>query len=419
MGSRRFEHPRGGMARTRPYTSKMDVDGPDDEEDPPPWLSPDDRLWRHPSELPTQPAGDAARQPRIWTVAIVSGVAGALASLGLVSALGGFDKVRPGPAAIEREVVNASPAQLPSGTTDVPQIAERFRPAIVQLRVTGGGKSSSGSGVILRSDGHILTNAHVVENASDVIVVMADGSEHVASVVGSDKETDVAVVHLDKPVDDLVTAPLGSAVELQVGQTAIAIGSPLGLAGGPSVSVGVVSALGRQVTSQEGQVLFDMIQTDAPIAPGSSGGALLDAEGSVVGITTAIAISNVGAEGLGFATPIDVARDVANQLISDGKASHAWLGVLGEDISSERAADLKLEGGAQVKEVVEGSPADAAGIEAGDVISSVGGQEVRSMSALVVAMRKFDPGDEVSLTYFRGKEKLSKKLTLAERPGTD
>src|SRR5437667_282746 len=180
----------------------------------------------------------------------------------------------------------------------------------------------------------------------------------------------------------------GSVADLKVGQPAIAIGSPLGLAGGPSVTVGVVSALHRRIEARSGPPLLDMIQTDAPISPGSSGGALLDADGAVIGITTAVAVSEVGAEGLGFATPIDLARSAAEQLIATGKVVHVWLGVAGTDLDPDTAGDLHIDGGALVGQVVDGSPAAKAGLTARDVIVAVDGKTVTTMGALVVELRR-------------------------------
>jgi S1-C subfamily serine protease len=285
----------------------------------------------------------------------------------------------------------------------------------VQLEVKGNGLEGSGSGVLFRSDGHVLTNQHVVDGADDITVVMSDGEEHAAKLVGADPDTDIAVVKIDG--DNHPTAALGTATGLKVGHQAIAIGSPLGLAGGPSLSVGVVSALGRQVDSRGGgPPLLDMIQTDAPIAPGSSGGALLDNGGAVIGITTAIAVSEVGAEGLGFATPIDIARDVAEQLITTGEVVHVWLGVEGEDLDNQRARELGVEGGALIRRVRENSPADKAGVEARDVITSIEDKPVESMAGVVVALRNRKPGQVVRIGITRDKKPMTVTATLVERP---
>src|SRR4051794_21619887 len=295
-------------------------DGLDDDEPayrPP--LPPDDRLWRHPSEVGPAPVamsatrsdGPAARQ---WAVALASGLVGALLATGITVAAGGHRN--------DHQVQHVTEqVALPVGTTaekGVAAVAARLRPAIVQLVVEHKGSEASGSGVIFRDDGHILTNDHVVDSAQKVTVVLSDGRKVPGQVVGGDPDTDVAVVKMDGGPYPVAT--LGTATLLRVGDQCISIGSPLGLVGGPSVSVGVLSALGRSLDGEAGHRLYDMIQTDAAISPGSSGGALLDASGAVIGVTTAIAVSEAGAEGLGFATPIDIARSVADELITTGKA---------------------------------------------------------------------------------------------------
>jgi S1-C subfamily serine protease len=294
-------------------------------------------------------------------------------------------------------------------------VAERVRPAILRLEVVGSSGSGSGSGVLFRDTGHVLTNSHVVRDAQTVTAIMANGRQWPAVVLGSDPITDVAVLKLDGP-PPFPAARLGTTVGLKVGQPAVAIGSPLGLAGGPSVSTGVISALGRRVESASHHTLFDMIQSDAPIAPGSSGGALLDAGGDVVGITTALAIGQSGAEGLSFAVPIDVARDVAEQIIASGRAAHPWLGISGADLDAAAATELGVQGGAVVQEVVPGSPAEVAGLQASDVIIHLGASPVAGISELVVALRSLEPGDEVTVTWLRGRERLGRAVTLVERP---
>ena len=399
-------------------------DGLGDDRPPPPLLPPEDRIWRHPSEVAAPPAfgrrSNRAVAPGLWQVGLLAGSISAILTVALVLVAGGFrvrTVSRDAAPAVERVVTPAAatPVTAPGSPANaIVDIAEQMRPAIVQLRVNGGDGPGSGSGVVFRSDGHVLTNHHVVDGADRITVIMADGEEVAAALIGSDAETDIAVVKVDRT--DVASAPLGSAAALRVGQLAVAIGSPLGLAGGPSVSVGVVSALGREIDGGDGPPLLDMIQTDAPIAPGSSGGALVDGAGAVVGVTTAIAVSSVGAEGLGFATPIDIARDVAEQIIASGRAVHVWLGVEGEDVNTVMAKDLGLSGGAMIRNVRSDSPAGRAGIERRDVIVSVNGIPVRSMGALKVQLRRHRPGDEVTLAFHRGKEARSLKVKLAERP---
>jgi S1-C subfamily serine protease len=381
-------------------------DDPSSYRTPPP---PDDRLWRHPSEvLSKQTAGE-----RTWLVASISGMVGALLASAVVVVAGGLGQ-RGSERVIERQEM---PVQTVStgatGGQSVVDIAQRVRPAITQIRVQGKDGDASGSGVLYRSDGHLLTNFHVIDGADAVKVVIDSGRELTASVIGSDPDNDVAVLKIDG--GPFPVATLGSAADLRVGQPAIAIGSPLGLAGGPSVTVGVVSALHRRLDTRAGPPLLDMIQTDAPISPGSSGGALLDADGAVIGLTTAVATSD-GAQGLGFATPIDVARSSADQLIAGGKVVHVWLGIEGTDVDPTTAKDMSIEGGALVGRVVKDSPADKGGLQARDVIVAVDNQPVKTMGALVVALRGRSPGNTVSLDVRRGKDQKRMTVSLVERP---
>jgi S1-C subfamily serine protease len=380
-------------------------------------LPPDDRLWRHPSEVGAGLAGRSIRlirsQPRVWSVALVSGLVGSLLATSLAIAAGRMDHSRPVERVIEQVAVTAAPDNRYQG---VAAVAERVRPAIVQIVVHRSDGVASGSGVLFLDDGHVLTNDHVITGSTHVTVVMSDGRKLAGRVLGGDADTDVAVVKIDG--GPFPVAPLGSATTLKAGEECIAIGSPLGLAGGPSVSVGVVSALGRSLDAEGGHHLYDMIQTDAAISPGSSGGALLDQAGAVIGVTTAIAVSEGGSNGLGFATPIDVARSVADELIATGRASHVWLGVEGSDVDEDTAEKLAIEGGAAVKRVLDGGPAKAAGIQVGDVIVSIDGQPVTTMAGLVVALRGRRAGAVVTLAMIRHGQPMTLRVMLAERPSS-
>ncbi|MBW3626895.1 MAG: S1C family serine protease, partial [Actinobacteria bacterium] len=383
---------------------------------PPP---PDDRLWRHPSEV--ERTGPAPLRPRAaerpstnpWPVALVSGLVGAALTLGVVASTGALhDRGTSAGVVVPR---SAPPAAAEADAGDgVVAIAETVGPAIARVEVSGP-QRSTGSGVVFTEDGHVLTNAHVVEGAQSIDVVLADGSEHRGRLVGSDPLTDIAVVAIEAE-GPFAVAALGSAADLRVGQSTVAIGSPLGLIGGASVTTGVVSALGRRVPSPDGPPLLDMIQTDAAIAPGSSGGALLDRSGSVIGITTAIALSQEGADGFGFATPIDIARAVAEDIMATGAATHVWLGIEGRDLDNRSARDAGVDGGAVVESVVEGGPAGAAGLAAGDVIVGLSDQTVPSMSALVIALRELDPGEVVDLEVLRDGERITVSVELGTRP---
>jgi serine protease Do len=395
-------------------------DGLDDEDEPAyrPPLPPDDRLWRHPSEVAVETAVAPPARPsyatHAWLITLVSGLVGALLATSLVAVAGGFEDGRT-VHVVEREAAPVSPVRDDGQPVSVTDVAERVRPAIVQIMVQTATGRGSGSGVLFRDDGHILTNEHVTQGSRHLTVVLADGRRVDGEVIGRDADTDIAVVKIDG--GPYPTAILGTATLLRTGDGCIAIGSPLGLAGGPSVSVGVVSALGRSVEA-EGEHLYDMIQTDAAIAPGSSGGALLDRAGAVIGVTTAIAVSDAGAEGVGFATPIDIARSVAAELIETGRATHVWLGVEGADLDQKTADELHVVGGAAIKRVLDDSPAAAAGFEPGDVVVAIDGTAVKTMAGLVVALRTHEVGDRVALTFLRDGRQRDLTVTLRERPSS-
>jgi S1-C subfamily serine protease len=396
------------------------------EEDEPffPWLPPDDRLWRHPSELSTSPlpvaTGRLARRwdRRVWATVLLASLIGAGVASAVVLAAGGFNHattvVRPLEQVADPTASQITPASNPK-ETDVVTIADQVRPAIVELLVDGNRGNSTGSGVIFRSDGYALTNNHVVEGANSIVAVTSDGRQVKCRLVGADAETDVAVVKLPGGASRRV-ATLGTAGNLKVGELAVAIGSPLGLAGGPSVTLGVISALGREVDASDGPQLLDMIQTDAPIAQGSSGGALVNRDSDVVGITTAVAVNDQGPQGLGFATPIDIARDVADQLIAGRRVTHVWLGVAGEDIDGTTANQLGVAGGAVVEKVTGSSPAARAGITVSDVITQVDGQGITSMGSLVAVLGDHRPGDWVTISFLHNGRIHSTSTQLIERP---
>ncbi len=388
----------------------------DPEDDSPSFGSPpppDDRLWRHPSEMagpaaPSRPPSFQRPEPRprrpTWFVAGASALGASLVSTGLVLifvGLRGGDRATP--VAVERQL---APPRWTVASSPIAEIAERARAAIVQLRVQTADHAETGSGVIFRTDGHVLTNARVVEGVSSLRALLASGREVAATLVGTDPDTDTAVVKLDG--GPFPVATLGSAMDLHVGQTAVAMGS--------SVTVGVISALHREVRpAGTTQTLFDMIQTDAHISPASAGGALLDGNGAVIGITATVGSSD-GGDSPAFATPVDVARSVADELIRTGRVEHAWLGIEGTDVHGSVAAELDVEGGAMVGQVKAGSPAESGGLAAGDVIVGVNGRPVRSMGELVMILRSLEPGATAKLELVREGRHRSRTIVLGERP---
>jgi putative serine protease PepD len=379
--------------------------------------SPDDRLWRHPSELaqspPPGPVSSGLLAPRApdprprrptWVVAGASALGASLVSTGLVLIFVGLrEGDRAAPVAVERQLARP---RWTVASSPIADIAERARAAIVQLQVESGDGTQAGSGVVFRSDGHVLTSAHLVRGATSLRALLATGREVVATLVGSDPDTDTAVVRLDG--GPFTVATLGSAMDLHVGQTAVAIGS--------SVSVGVISALHREVRPDGGEpTLLDMIQTDAGVSPGA-GGALLDEDGAVVGITTAV--TDASGAGPGFATAIDTARSVADELIRTGRVVHPWLGIEGTDVHGSIAAELDVEGGAMVSAVKDGSPAKSGGLASRDVVVGVNGRAVHSMGELVMILRALGPGATANLEVVREGRHRSVAVVLAERPAS-
>jgi putative serine protease PepD len=326
-------------------------------------------------------------------------------------------------------VSNASSSALAANPKSFAAIAARVLPSVVSINVSGSGEQDTGSGVILRSDGYILTNNHVVSAASgggSVSVVFNDGSTASARIVGTDQEDDLAVIKVNKT--GLPAATIGSSSAVRVGDPVLAVGSPLGLTG--TVTSGIVSALNRPVdtTSDQQQnvnpfsnsapptaTVISAIQTDAAINPGNSGGPLVSSTGAVIGINSAIASTGsafggqAGNIGVGFAIPIDQAKVIATELIETGHASHPLMGVSLADATDSSGNDL-----ARVQAVTSGGPAAAAGIKVGDVVVAVGGQKTAGADAVIAAIRTHQPGDRVAVTVERGGVRKAVTVTLID-----
>jgi putative serine protease PepD len=307
----------------------------------------------------------------------------------------------------------------PAAKTETLSVNAIYRNAykgVVEITVTrqnsspgtfGGGsqtQKAQGSGFVYDAQGDIVTDQHVVDGATSVSVKFWNGKTYSAHVVGTDASTDLAVVKVDAPSSMLHPLSLGDSSSLQVGDGVVAIGSPFGLE--ETVTSGIVSALHRQMTSPSGFAIPDSIQTDAAINHGNSGGPLLDTQGNVVGVTSQIESDSGGNDGVGFAIPSSTVRSVAGQLISSGKAEHAYLG-----ISLSSTASNALIGA-----VRSGTPAAKAGLKAGDVITALDGKSIASTGELESAIAAHKPGDSVSLTYRRGGKSHTVQLKLASRP---
>jgi serine protease Do len=330
-------------------------------------------------------------------------------------------------------IAKASPQASSQPSSPIPadepvaRVASRVGPSVVQINVSGVQKTpfgrqkeeGIGSGVIYRSDGYIITNNHVVEGSRDVEVAFADGTTERGKVVGTDPTTDIAVIKADRT--GLPAASFASGDPI-VGQMAVAVGSPSGFES--TVTSGIISGTGREIPAQytggmQDNSLVDLIQTDAAISPGNSGGALADREGRVIGINVAyLPPGETGAENIGFAIPSDTAVSVADQIIKNGEAVHPYLGVYLSDLSPETASRFgsPVDSGALVEKVQPGSPADSAGIQRGDVVISAGSEDIRSSGDLVSALRNYQPGDTVGLTVLRNGEKSRLQVHLAQSP---
>lgn len=291
-------------------------------------------------------------------------------------------------------------------------------------------EKGSGSGVIIDMHGNIITNYHVVQDARRLEVTLFDGSKYTARLVGTDPSNDLAVIRIDAPREKLKPVVWGDSSDLKVGQKVLAIGNPFGL--DRTLTVGIISSLGRTIKAVDGRLIRGIIQTDAAINPGNSGGPLLDNDGRMIGVTTAI-FSPVGTNiGLGFAIPVDTVKDVAAQLVEKGYVSRPWLGISGQNVDGSLARVMGLGSeGVLIADVYRGSPAHKAGLRGGeryvrlgnlllatggDLILALGGKRVRSLDDLDEALEGFEVGDWVELEILRDGTKRRLRLRLEEMP---
>lgn len=302
------------------------------------------------------------------------------------------------------------------------QVVERVGPSVVRITMARGVRTpwgrygelqGVGSGVIIAPDGFILTNSHVVMGAQEIEVLLADGQQFPAEVVGTDPHTDLAVLRI--PSSGLPAAEIGDSDRLRVGQLVIAIGNPLGFQF--TVTTGVVSALGRALRSQTGRLIENVIQTDAALNPGSSGGPLVDSRARVVGINTAIIAP---AQGICFAIPSNTAKWVAGQLIAEGKVHRAYLGIVGQTVRLPRhlivGHRIPQETGVAVVAIAPGSPAAASDLWEGDIIVALGQEPVTTIDALQKILARMPIGTRAILTVLRGEKRLELPVRLAEAP---
>ncbi len=358
------------------------------------------------------PATAAPPRPRrmmtgIVTAALIAGLVGGGAGFGGAYLLLGDGS---GPQALTTAPSTPAASTTPGTVAGAAAVAT---PSTVDIRLTTAQGAAEGSGVVLTEDGAVLTNNHVVGAAGggEITVTLADGTEHPATVVGSAPSYDLAVLQV-QDVSGLTPATLGNSADLQVGQQVVAIGSPRGLTG--TVTTGIVSAIDRTVTVQgeDGSaVVYNGMQTDAPINQGNSGGPLVDLQGRVVGINSAIATTgeSTGSIGLGFAIPVDQAKRVSQEILDTGTATKPVLGVQGDPTAADGS-------GAQVGAITEGSAAADAGLAAGDVVTRVDDARVQDFTDLIARIGAQTPGDTVTLTVSSGGTERTVDVTLGSTP---
>lgn len=385
-------------------------------EGPPPTRGPEDSSITYDFDS-NEGHTDRREQKKTDPSTLILGIlGGVLLGTGVTFAILGFTGVitepttptLPPPPTLTTPPATAPPESIAETASSV-DVARRAIPSIVSVEVSSFLVSGGGSGVVYGDNGYIVTNNHVIEGADEIVIVFSDGARFPGELIGADPLTDLAVVRVQR--QDLTTIDIGSSASVSIGQPAIAVGNPLGLEGGPSVTVGIVSALGRTLGVDASGVLYGLIQTDAPITRGSSGGALLDANARLIGITTAIAVSDVGAEGLGFAVPIDMAVGVIADLVEEGEVRHALLGIQGNTALAERdGAEYPV--GVGVAGILDDSAYEQAGGLVNDVITRVDGDPVTTQDELLTKLRFLRAGDEVPITVLRADQVIELSTTM-------
>ena len=337
--------------------------------------------------------------------------------------------VIPEPVTITETVTEKELVMPRVDSTEIVSIAELATKTIVQVQVGNMSEdgeflpNGGGSGVVISADGLIMTNHHVIDNSTQVRVVFEDGRMYESEIIGSDRLTDIGLLKIS--ASNLVPISIGNSEVLKVGDLAVAIGHPLTLGAAPTVTTGVVSALERRLdvggeAMNSGVTLFGLIQTDAPITRGSSGGALINSNGELIGITTAIATADVGAEGLGFAVPVNLALGIADDLLKDGQILHAFLGILGAqhfDIAEDGA---RVFSGVIIQELYgpgnEVFAIGKAGALAGDIIKKINGVNVKTLDGLITVLRQKRAGDTVEIEILRNSQTITLVFELDLRP---
>ena len=378
---------------------------------------------------------------------LLAAVLGGAAAVGIGAAVGAGDDTTTVVSAVSGNATaaKASRVQVDAAASDGKSVQEIYRetgPGVVQVTSTtsggdslfgfgGGGGTALGSGFVVDKAGHVVTNYHVIQGADEVEVNFSGEDNIPATVVGSDPSTDLAVLKIDAQARALTPLPLGSSDAIRVGDPVVAIGNPFGLE--RTVTAGIVSALQRQIQAPNGYTIDEVIQTDAPINQGNSGGPLLNAKGEVIGVNSQIESESGGNVGIGFAIPINTVKEVVSQVLQNGKVEHAFLGVSMAEItdSLRETYRLPVDNGALIMEVVPGSPADDAGLRSGDqdvvidgtsyslggdIVTSADGEPVTSPDDLRRIVQSKDPGDSLTLEIQRDDSQETVTVTLGRLP---
>lgn len=385
--------------------------------------------------MTTPPAPKRGRRlAELTAVAVITGLIASGSTLAVTGAYDGTDAATTTGTSqsLGRDTDTAPVIQADGSAPNWTATASAVSPSVVAITATSAQGGGQGSGVIIDSSGHVLTNNHVVAGAQELTVTTSDGRTFAAEIRGTDPSTDLAVITITGNPSNLTPIAVGDSDALAVGDPVMAVGNPLGLAG--TVTTGIVSALNRPVTTQgessgqdqfgQGQsqaepVVTNAIQTSAAINPGNSGGALVNAGGQLIGINSSIASlgsssGQSGNIGIGFAIPVNEATSIAEQLIAKGTAVHAYLGVTPQDGSASDGSATRT--GAEITSVGADTPASEAGLQVGDVVTAVGGERVESALSLVAHIRERNAGDEVTLTVLRDGKTIDVKTTLAAKP---
>ena len=369
-------------------------------------------------------ADDRGPQKRLvarWAAATLA--AGAVAGgsvFGVLAATGSGDGA-PVAAATTTRPGGTSAGSPAGGELDVEEVYERAAPGVVLVRAGGepGGRGGLGSGFVIDREGRIVTNYHVVAGAGSVEVVFSDESEADARIIGTDPSSDLALLDVETPAEELTALPLGDSDSLVVGEDAFAIGNPFGLE--RTLTAGVVSGLDRRIEAPDGFAIDDAVQTDAALNSGNSGGPLLNARAEVIGVNTQIESRTGGNVGIGYAVPVNTVKEVVRELLADGEVERAYLGVSMQDVTEElaRTLDLPVTSGVLITSVRDGSPAERAGLRGGqngDVITAIDGRAVDSSEDVSEVVSSREPGDRIEVEIRRGDASETVTVALADRP---